>query len=134
MPKILLRSNRRLAALGLGLALLGLAIAICLLFASQVNWSRGIGGLFALAFATGAFLAWRFGRTPRLALTNDELLVFVKTWPNIVRASPIRVPLDNVEVFFMGQGAVAGEEPGHPRDYEGAVAANVVVRLSLIHI
>lgn len=86
--------------------------------------------MFALAFATVAFLAWRFGRTPRLALTNDELLVFVNTWPNIVRASPIRVPLDNVEVFFMGQGAVAGEEPGHPREYKGAVAANVVVRLA----
>lgn len=130
MPKVLLRSNRRFAALGLGLALLGLAIAIWIFFASSLTWSRGIGVLLGITFATTALFAWSFGRTPRLALTDDELLVFAKIWPSVFRVPPIRVPLDNVEVFFMGQGAVSGDEPGHPREYQGAVAANVVVRLA----
>ena len=130
MPKILLRSNRRFAALGLGLAFLGLAMAIWMLVVSQATWLRGVGALLALSFTIVAVFAWRFWQTPRLALTGDELLVFVRTWPTIFRASPYHVPLDNVEVFFMGQGAVSGIEPGHPREYEGAVAANVVVRLA----
>ena len=130
MPKILLRSNRRFAALGLGLALWGLAMAIGMLVVSQATLLRGVGALLALSFTIVAVFAWRFWQTPRLVLTDDELLVFVRTWPSVFRASPYHVPLDNVEVFFMGQGAVSGIEPGHPREYEGAVAANVVVRLA----
>jgi len=106
-------------------SLIGLASAAWIFFGTQLSWSRGIGGLLFFLFANVAIFAWQFGRTPRLALTAEELLVFVRAWP-----TPFRVPLDNVEVFFMGQGAVSGEEPGHPREYKGAVAVNVVVRLA----
>ena len=58
-------------------------------------------------------------------MTADELLVYIRGF-----ARPFRVPLDVVEVFFMGQGAVRGMEPGHPKEYEGAIAANVIVRLA----
>ena len=61
-----------------------------------------------------------------MAITDTELLVYLKA----NYRTPFRVPLNVVEVFFIGQGAVSGTEPGQPDGYEGAVAANVIVRLA----
>ena len=87
---------------------------------------RTTGALIGLLGLWIAWFAWRFYALPRLAISDSELLVYLR--PNFSQA--FRVPLDNVEVFFIGQGAVAGEEPGQPKGYEGAVAANVIVRLA----
>ena len=125
MSKILLRSNRRFGTLGLLFVLtLSVVVGLVALFGGQVSLQ-----ITALAVLTGLMFVgwqlWQFVRTPRVLIEGDELLLYVGS----LRA-PFRVPLRVVEVFFMGQGAVSGEEPGHPRDYQGHVAANVVVRLA----
>lgn len=59
-------------------------------------------------------------RIPRLAYEDGHLLVYLRT------LTPFRVPIDIVEVFFVGQG------PAHPVEDEAdtATTRNVVVRLA----
>ncbi len=106
--------------------ILGMALVSCAILALGQNiWWRGVGGVFLALAGYLGLLAWRFRSTPRLELHENELLVYVRSL-----GKPFRVPLDVVEVFFIGQGAVLGKETGHPREYNGAVAANVIVRLA----
>lgn len=126
MPQVLLRSNRRITTLIATLAGLGFAVAAITMWCwpgnSMVRWACI---LVALACFGCGISAVQMFRKPRLALTSAELLVFVRLF-----GKPFRVPIEFVEVFFLGQGAVAGTEPGHPKEYRGAVAANVIVRLA----
>ena len=86
---------------------------------------RGLAVVAAIAFGGFVLLALRLLMTPRILLTDDGISVFAA----LVGRS-IFVPIEVVEVFFMGQGAISGTEPGHPKGYQGAVAANVIVRLA----
>lgn len=125
MPKILLRSNRRFGTLGISLAVI-LATVCCVVAASTSNpWLFAAASALATLGAVVALQAGLFLATPRVAIDERELLLYVRSL-----RKPFRVPLDVVEVFFIGQGAVSGTEPGQPREYEGAVAANVIVRLA----
>jgi hypothetical protein len=78
----------------------------------------GIGGLMT-GLVCGTFIYWM--RIPRLAFERDRLLVHV-----LNSIEPIRVPIDVVECFFLGQGPsdlpkLAGREPE---------TQNVIVRLA----
>ncbi len=125
MTQILLRGNRRIGML----AALVLVLALCGIVGCMLAWSATLimigGGIAIAALLPAAFVIWQLCFVPRLAIDDDSLFVLVSN-----TAKPTAVPLDSVEVFFMGQGAVQGDEPGHPRDYQGAVAANVIVRLA----
>lgn len=124
MREVWLRTNRRAILLGMLLpatiAILGAALASSALLLGAAWWWLGLGLLFGVAgIIMLASLAWWLN-LPRLAYETGELLVFLD------RRQPIRVPIDIVEVFFLGQGpsflpTLAGREPE---------TANVIVRLS----
>lgn len=126
MSQILLRSNRRFGWLGVCCAMLLLIVLFMVIvwFMNSVV-VRAASFVCMLLLAFVAWQSWRFTCTPRAAIEGGELLLYVRSL-----SKPVRLPLEAVEVFFMGQGAVSGDEPGHPRDYRGHVAANVVVRLA----
>jgi hypothetical protein len=126
MTQILLRSNRRFGALWMGGGFVcGLLTLWSVLFVDLVV-VRVVAVLFLLSAISVTFWGWKFCFVqPRLAMNDDELLVYIQR-----SQKPFRVPIDVVEVFFIGQGAVTGEEPGQPNDYHGAVAANVIVRIA----
>lgn len=125
MPQILLRSNRRFGMLCAIVGLSGLLLGCCMVTTTPNLISRAAGGIVLLVTAPTLWCCWLLLFKPRIAITADELLVYIRS-----SAKPFRVPLEVVEVFFMGQGAVRGVEPGHPKEYVGAVAANVIVRLA----
>jgi hypothetical protein len=86
------------------------------------NWAAatffGFGGLLT-GLVCGTFIYWI--QIPRLAYVQDRLLVYV-----LNSVDPIRVPIDIVECFFLGQGPsdlpkLAGREPE---------TQNVIVRLA----
>lgn len=124
MPEIWLRPNRRALWLGMILPLVvtmlgagGAAYA----FASGLAPGWWIAG--AVIAALGIFLIASLAYStslPRLAYESGELLVF------LAGRNPVRVPIEVVEVFFVGQGAsnlpkLLGREPE---------TANVIVRLA----
>lgn len=123
MSKTLLRGNQRigylLGSLAGGVLLAGLLMASALPQGWRLSLTV-IAGLAATGLAVGAWLCLG----PRLGIDDQGVLVYLRL------GTPIRVPLSAVEVFFIGQGAVAGGDPGQPVDYEGAVAANVIVRIA----
>lgn len=125
MAQVLLRSNRRFG----GFALIAVALAAIVLGGSLVwvstGWLRWMIAAALGCLAAVAWILWRFTMQPRVALDDNQLVLQLA-----LLRKPFRVPLDVVEVFFIGQGAVSGEEPGQPRGYQGAVAANVIVRLA----
>lgn len=117
-----LRPNRR--AIGLGFVLpttllaTGVAIIWLLPNSGRGGWiPTGIAGLLiGIAVLLISSLAYHL-RQPRLACSGGELLVY------LIGGIPIRVPLDIVECFFLGQTKF-GSGP------QGAEAQNVVVRLA----
>jgi hypothetical protein len=124
MPEIWLRNNRRALVVGMILPGLWLAIALAAagiaLATAQSPWIVVLAAALALPpLWLLAGLAYALSR-PRLAYENGELLVYLEL------AQPTRVPIDAVEVFFLGQGAselpnLRGREPE---------TQNVVVRLA----
>lgn len=125
MPEPLLQGNRRFVALWLAVGLATAAVGLSLVAMAVPMLLRGLGSILLLAGTMITMLWWNFLSRPRLAISDDELWVYM-----LATGDPIRVPLDAVEVFFMGQGAVKGKQPGQPATYRGAVAANVVVRIA----
>lgn len=123
MREIWLHTNRRAIGLGMllpgSIALLGAALAIAAWQLEAAWWWLALGGGCAAAgLMMLASLAWWLP-VPRLAYEPGELLVFIDR-------QPVRVPIDVVEVFFLGQGPsllpdLAGREPE---------TSNVIVRLA----
>lgn len=98
-----------------GMVLLAIAARV-----AQSQWLNIAGGLM-LALGTVCVVAlWFASRIPRLAYDDGELLVYLRS------LTPLRVPVDVVECFFLGQG------PAHPAEADQPVAkaANVVVRIA----
>ena len=125
MYETLLRGNRRFGVLGLivGGALTSVGIGLTC-FGGQIAL-RGLGVANISVGVVTMFLWWQFLKQPRLAISDSELWVYIQ-----VTKDPVRVPLEAVEVFFIGQGAVTGSVPGQTDEYKGAVAANVIVRIA----
>lgn len=124
MPEIWLRPNRRALLLGLMLPAILVAVGALLLTCSLLFQWHWIGHVAAgLSLLAAAYLAGNIlwiAAQPRLAYEPDSLLVYFEP------REPIRVPLEFVECFFLGQGAselpkIDGVEPE---------TSNVIVRLA----
>ena len=120
MAAVWLKTNRR--ALGLGMILPAAIAAVGL--AMALVWEHAAarvgGGLLALVgLSTVGLLAWQM-RQPRLAYEPGFLLVYLRG------GGPVRVPLEVVEGFLLGQAPsmIAG------RQHEQSESASVVVRLA----
>ncbi len=123
MCEIWLRSNRRALVLGMlipaGVGLFGLASAAAWLGpANSLLW-RSLGAvLFSIALLLLSSLCVQW-RRPRVGYRDGHVLF------NLRSGSPIRVPIDVVEAFLMGQGSAMLK--GQHRSRE---TATVVVRLA----
>jgi len=122
--KTWLRTNTRLlwvaAVWPVVLAAAGLPLATSLFGIPRSPWIRGLGWLIVGFAGCGmAFLAWQ-ARRPRLARDGAYLLVYLRV------GAPIRLPLDVVEGFLLGQG------PSFLPGQRGAGAAvkTIVIRLA----
>jgi hypothetical protein len=124
MPEVWLRNNRRayyvmmiLPAGVLAALLAGLAFSL----ASGRHWIVSAAFVVAALGAIWLLLGlYHASLLPRIAFESGELLVYLRPGP------PTRIPIDIVEVFFLGQGAselpkLAGREPE---------TQNIVVRLA----
>jgi hypothetical protein len=124
MPEVWLRNNRRALAVGMVVPGLWLAAALAALIVSVTSsypwWVAAIAAALSLP------PLWLLGglvyamTLPRLAYERRHLLVYVDAY------QPTRVPVEIVEVFFLGQGPsalpkLAGREPE---------TSNIVVRLA----
>jgi hypothetical protein len=124
MPEVWLRTNRRAHYLMMALPAAALALVL-----AALGWSLLSGQHWGVSAVAGVFavgLLWLLGGLvhaslqPRIGFEGGDLLVYHK--PGV----PTRVPIDVVEVFFMGQGAselppLAGREPE---------TQNIVIRLA----
>ena len=100
MATPLLRNNTRAAAVLAGMASLPLIAGLCLLWWTGRQAPLIIAALAWLLIVVGTILTiyqllWL--KTPRLAHTTDQLLIYVRG------LRPIQVPIDLVECFFLGQ-------------------------------
>jgi hypothetical protein len=121
--EVWLRTNVRALAFGMAppaaIGSIGLLLIVGLGSAETPGWLRGIGwALVALGLATIAILAWQM-RQPRLGYRDGELLVWLRS------GGPIRVPIDVVEGFLLGQAPSL--LPGRHRASE---TATLVIRLA----
>jgi hypothetical protein len=124
MSEVWLRPNRRIlfmAALLLALALAGGAGLLLFAWGDDARrWLLIVSALLIIVSLAGvAFLVWQASQ-PRLGFDGRHLVV------NLGTPRPVRVPIDMVEGFLLGQGP--SFLPG--RQYEQAEVANVVVRLA----
>lgn len=123
MAKVLLKNNVRACVILAGVFTVPLIAGIALIV-TQWGHSTGWSVLGWVLAAVSLFFLWRQLRwlgQPRLACDADALLVYLDG-----RSQPQRVPLDNVECFFLGQTATTWSDlKGDP--VEGC---SVVVRLA----
>ena len=123
MREIWLHTNRRAILMGMllpgSIAAAGAALASVAWRLEAAWWWQAAGILCAIAglIVLASLSAWL--SVPRLAYESGELLVFIDR-------RPLRVPIDIVEVFFLGQG------PSFLPDLKGREpeTANVIVRLA----
>jgi hypothetical protein len=118
-----LHSNRR--ALGFGVLFLATTLIASVLGAMWANaiWARWTGAAVALAVTLLlAVLLW-LAASPRLAFEDRKLLVFLRF------GSPVRVPIDVVECFFLGQGPALLPRPFSRPDAVDETST-IVVRLA----
>jgi hypothetical protein len=124
MTEVWLKTNRRALALGMVVPAMLLVVS-----GAAFGWSVGTGQYWVVQLALLVLLAgplWMIGellyamRRPRVAYDGGEVLVFTEP------ARATRVPIDIVEVMFLGQGPselpkLKGREPD---------TQNVVIRLA----
>ena len=124
MLEILLRSNARIATLLAAGAVVVLALGIVMVAFFQPSILARLGGWTLVAGGAVCWCAtvW-MARRPRLAYRDGQVLVFLHA------GRPFQVPIDVVEVFFLGQGPVADDDCGSAARAK-MVAANVVIRLA----
>ncbi len=114
MAEVWLRTNRRAILWGMlppaGLVLVGGWLAAQYDATAAVHldgWGRVLGALLIVLGASAlAALAWQL-RQPRLAYTDGHLEVFLR------RGEPIRVPVEMIECFLIGQAASHLPSQGH---------------------
>jgi hypothetical protein len=120
MPVVWLKTNRRAVLLGMIFPVTLIALGISLLLATAQFIPRSLG---ALALAVGGallgLLLWQL-RQPRLAYGQGHLLVYLRA------GGPIRLPIEIVECFLLGQAPtmLAGSQ------HERTETASVMIRLS----
>lgn len=115
--------NRRVLALGLLLPASLLAGAVACFAAGQMQeswlWWTAAVALAILSIVTFAVL-WRLLQQPRVAYQDGDVLVYGGL------AEPLRVPVDVVECFFLGQaGGMIPDAAGNE-----AEVRTVIIRLA----
>tara|TARA_B100001123_G_scaffold407965_1_gene500708 strand:- start:2 stop:577 length:576 start_codon:yes stop_codon:yes gene_type:complete len=116
-----LSPNRRALAIGLILPGILFLIGVVLISQQSTHLLQGVGTGFLILGGVLAFAMIRHLYLPRLAYQDGQLLVF------LTRGNPLRVPVDVVECFFLGQ-TEENQSPGHEK--RRAQTATVVVRLA----
>lgn len=123
MPETWILPNRRALALGflLPATLLAAALACFVVGQLQASWLwRSTAIALAIGGVVMAGILWRLLRQPRVAYQNGDVLVHGGL------AEPLRVPVDVVECFFLGQAG--GMIPdAHGREAE---VRTVIIRLA----
>jgi len=124
MAEVWLSANRRVLWFGALLPALVacFALAVCTgqFRVDESGTARAVGGgILLISLAALANLAWQ-ARRPRLAYEAGKMLVYLRS------AAPIRVPIDVVEGFLLGQGPSLLPSKRRP-DMQ---ASTVVVRLT----
>lgn len=124
MPEIWLRNNRRALTMGLlipaVIELLGSAGLVIYFGAYPSVWVL-IPSIALMSVGTLLMLSLLFAmQQPRLAYEEEQLLVYLD------EPAPVRVPIDVVECFFLGQG------PSFLPNLDGkeSETSNVIVRLA----
>ncbi len=124
MREVWLKPNRRALAttmLGPGLLLI-IGVGTIVTGISRESWVITlIGGGLAMVGGLGVALVAYAMTFPRVAYEEGKLLVYLG------EAEPFRIPIELVEVFFLGQGPVRPSDEGQDA---GPKTANVVVRLA----
>ena len=124
MSEVWLKTNRRALVLGMVFP-----AVVCVVSLAAFGWCLGTGRHWALQLVTltvGVVSLWMVGvmvyamTRPRVGYETGELLVFLEP------TQATRVPIDIVEVFFLGQGPselprLKGREPE---------TQNVIIRLA----
>jgi len=124
MRQTWLRTNVRAFVLGAippaMVALLAVVVGLGSVEALSAAWIRGLAWLVAVLAGIFALTMIRQATQPRLAYEAGHLLVYLQLGP------PVRVPMEIVEAFFLGQGPsmLSG------RQGEELTVANLVVRLA----
>jgi hypothetical protein len=122
MPETWIHPNRRALALGFALPaallLVGLGAFAFGLISGGWLWHVG-GGVLTVSALLIAALLWRMLQQPRVAYEQGELLFYFDL-------APVRVPVDAVECFFIGQaGGMIPDAAGRE-----AEVRTVIVRLA----
>jgi hypothetical protein len=124
MRQIWLRTNTRALRLAMllpgAILVLGLTLATGLVPRFDQFWQRAVGGMLAVGAGGLVLLLLAQVRQPRLAYESGRMFVYLRT------GGPIRVPIEVVEGFLLGQGpsGLAGTK------YADTETANLVIRLS----
>ncbi len=122
-PVIWLHTNRRALWLGVVELVPLLAVAIGCVVMSPNNWLRwaaaGSAALLAYLLVLCVYLMFQ----PRLSYANDHLHVRLRP------GRPIRVPIEVVECFFLGQGPTLLPRPFGDRE-KVEETSTIVVRLA----
>jgi len=125
MQEVWLATNRRAIWLGcvppLGISALGAWLAFGNWLVDS-GWLRIIGIAILMFGLAMTFLLLRQARMPRIAYKDGEVIFFLSA------KQPIRVPIQVVEAFFLGQGPV--ELPG---TIKTAQSVNLIARLAQRH-
>jgi len=119
-----LSSNRRAFAAALLLpVLLAAGSGGLLLAVDPLPWriAAGVVGVLSLLVIIPLAL---LAQQPRLAYHDWHLLVYLGA------ARPFRLPVDVVEVFFLGQAPSMVSPEGDPFDDQGPTTSTIVVRLA----
>jgi hypothetical protein len=123
MPETWILPNRRALALGVLLpaALLAAALGCFVVGQMQGSWLwRGTAIAVAVVGLLFLGILWRLLRQPRVAYQNGEVLVHGGL------AEPLRVPVEVVECFFLGQaGGMIPDAQGRE-----AEVRTVIIRLA----
>lgn len=124
MTEAWLKSNRRVLAMALILAGALALVGLALLVMTQSTAPRIVAGVMFLVGAVSLIGLISQLLRPRIAYRNGEVLFYLRA------GSPVAVPVEVVEAFFIGQG------PAYlPLASDGGKAAtvNLVARLSQKH-
>ena len=106
MRQIWLKTNRRVLLVGMipPILLLGVGLILLALVADGQLWIRYAASALVVAGLVLVGLIAIQMRLPRLAYADGQLLVYLGG------GSPLQVPIDFVQCFFLGSGA--GQLPG----------------------
>jgi len=121
--EIWIRSNRRALLIGMLVPLVIVIVGACFVWSGGNSDPNDAGlilgwGSIAIGIALSSGLLWMM-LLPRVAYRNGQVLFFLRL------GRPIRVPIEAVEIFLVGQSTA-----GHGPKRDPAEVANLLVRLA----